>query len=205
MNRGGAAVLGATVFLIVACDEGTAPEYDGWGLPTVYVTSDYMSLPGCDPDVSPDIEGAKRDSLWVSPFGPNQDDEWADAARVVPGGWGGWFYVDGRRTTYLVEPDSAEAAFQVLHDLGVAELAGADVLAGLWSFAQLHDWRRYVRAREIHGIVSEDSDELRNRVSYGISESRFDETVEDLAALGIPCDLVVMRTMTFAPPQPSAG
>jgi hypothetical protein len=171
-----------------ACDGGTAPEEEA--LPTEFISSGYLSLPGCDPEADPNIEGAKRDSLAAS-IG---DDVWAEASRVVPGGWGGWFFEDGRKKTYLVEPDSAQAAFAALHALGVAELAGAEVIQGLWSFAQLHDWRLYIRARQIYGIISSDNDEYRNRVSYGILEDEFDDTVAELAALGIPCDLVLVRT-----------
>jgi hypothetical protein len=63
----------------------------------------------CAPDApAPSLDPALRDAL--PPSSATGDADWADIARRVPGGWGGFFYEDGTPTIYLVDPSLRDAA-----------------------------------------------------------------------------------------------
>lgn len=156
--------------------------------------------PVCDPDgPGPSIAGARRDSVPPPPTGRhNLNDEWADIARQVPGGWGGAFLVNGQFTMYLVQPDRREKAIAALISLGFGNTAvrGAEVWQGRWDFAQLYDWRRYINLtvgwRE--GLVFSDLDEFQNRIVFGVRGAEAAGSVEALLdALHLPCELVVLE------------
>jgi hypothetical protein len=132
------------------------------------------------------------------------DDEWARAAREVPGGWGGLLYVQGRLTLYLVDPGQRDAAVSALerllagtgHARVVPELRGAAVRQGRWDFAQLYDWYRYLDQSvwQVGGMTSSDIDEGANRITYGVVDQDARQRLErHLRTLDIPCYLVAIE------------
>ena len=155
----------------------------------------------CDPTgPGPSIEGARRDSL---PPEPTQfrdvNDEWASIARQVPGGWGGFFLVDGQPTVYLVEPgrrDEALAALHLLWDWTPYDIRQSDVWQGRWDFAQLYDWRRYIDVAVgwPEGLTSSDLDEFRNRIAYGVRDEGIAASFGALLdSANLPCELVLIE------------
>lgn len=189
--------------VLAACSGGgTEPEGQGFRTPIAATpTSGLFPLPVCDADASPDLDPTRRDSVPPETWSTS-DTEWAEVARVVPGGWGGAFLVNQRLTMYLVEPDSAEAAAEALNELGVGrelnlDFRTADVWKGDWDFAQLYDWRRYVRYLQVRGIVSSDADELRNRITYHILEGDYATAMSRLEGASLPCGLIEVATAVF--------
>jgi len=126
------------------------------------------------------------------------DDQWADLAREVPGGWSGVFLVSGRPTVYLVRPEQREEALAALYIAGVGlplfDIRSAEVRQGRWDFAQLYDWYRYINVRigTVNGLYFTDIDEERNRLVYGVDSTAKGELDAFVATLNLPCDLVVI-------------
>ena len=144
------------------------------------------------------------------------DDQWAELARRVPGGFAGVMYelpapgspprTTGRPLLMLVDPArAAEAKAALAPHLQGFDVAGASVRAVRWDFAQLHDWYRYLNGQiwQEPGVTMSDIDESENRIAYGAAdEAARDRVARRLAALPLPCDLVVVRIVpparTFA-------
>jgi len=132
------------------------------------------------------------------PTSATVDDQWADLAREVPGGWGGVLLVSGRPTVYLVHTERREAALAALYAAGVGlplfDIRTADVRQGRWDFAQLYDWYRYINVRvgTVNGVYSTDIDEERNRLVYEVDSTAKAEVEALVATLNLPCDLVVI-------------
>lgn len=155
----------------------------------------------CDPGApGPSLAVAKQASL--APVPTNQrtiDDIWANIARQVPGGWGGFFLENGQPTVFLVQPGRQDEALAALYDAGVGEpfdVREADVRQGRWDFAQLHDWRRYIDLAVGHpeGVVSIDLDEARNRIAYGVRDAEAANAFSSLLeSANVPCELVVVE------------
>ena len=157
---------------------------------------------GCDPNSpGPSISGAMRNRL--PPFPPPEEwtinEIWADIARQVPGGWGGFFIGDDQPIHYLVHPERQDDALAALRELGVTSpftTREPAVLQARWDFAQLYDWRTYifVAVGWPDGLVSVDIDEFRNRLSYGVEDV---EAAESLAAAfeaaNLPCALTIIE------------
>ena len=142
-----------------------------------------------------------RDRL--PPFPPPDDwvinEIWADIARQVPGGWGGFFVRDDQPVHYLVYPDRQDEALAALGALGVdSPFTSREpaVLQGRWDFAQLYDWYTYVQvAVGWHpDLEYTDIDETRNRLVYSVSDT---QAVESLAAMfenaNLPCELTIIQ------------
>jgi hypothetical protein len=127
------------------------------------------------------------------------DDIWAEIARDVPGGWGGFFLENGAPTIYLVDPSMRSAAVEALYSRGVGELFDireATVWKGRWDFGQLYDWYRYiwVAVGWPDVLVSSDIDEYQNRLSYGVrSAPAVDSLAAILEAADLPCELFVIE------------
>jgi hypothetical protein len=119
----------------------------------------------------------------------------ADIARKVPGGWGGYFFEDGIYTTYLVDPSKREEATAALLEFGIYIRPGR-VKQGLWNFAQLYDWKLYIYAQSSGApkFISTNIDQALNRVVFGVPNA---ETGDSLAtffsSLALPCDLLVIE------------
>jgi hypothetical protein len=125
------------------------------------------------------------------------DDSWADAARIVPGGFGGMLVTDNVWTYYLVDTTQHEAAVRALIALGVSpavDWAKTRTLPGRWDFAQMDDWFRYIGLRlgpASANVGSFDIDELRNRIQYSVFNRNGRRALEGvLATLDLPCYLV---------------
>lgn len=185
--------LATIAMLAAACGDLAGPEQ---------TAEPEFIVPGraCSPE-SPvfDVPVAARDSL---PQWPNSDQQWADIARRVPGGWGGYFHLDGVSTMYLVEPGLRGEATEALRGEGIPP--ATDVLQGRWDFAQLYDWSRYLDihgASSIAGFVSADIDVSSNRIMYGLeSSASFADLTAVATALGIPCNLLAAQVEVRAEP-----
>ena len=125
------------------------------------------------------------------------DDQWADLAAVVPGGFAGVFYDhDHRPVLMLTKPELAQDAKRALAGkLPGFPVEDALVHAARWDFLQLVNWYNYLAPRALGqpGVVTGDKDEVLNRVHVGVlnREAR-DRLVQSLGALNVPCDLVVV-------------
>jgi hypothetical protein len=161
---------------------------------------------GCDPLAGPNLgqaQQARVDSIQarVDSLPPGRirtrDEKWADIARQVPGGWGGFFLDDGTPTIYLVDPTRRNEAIVALYALGVGQptydIRQSRVKQGRWDFAQLYDWKRFIQLHisGIRGLVMIGINEGRNRLEYGVLDPA---AGRDLAAqfesLALPCGLV---------------
>jgi len=134
------------------------------------------------------------------------DDHWSEIARQVPGGWGGFFLVNGQATIYLAAPGKRDEAVAALYALGVGQpqfdVRSAAVFQGRWDFAQLYDWYRYIndQASTVSGLYFADIDEARNRLHYGVDPGAMGQLESVLQALNLPCDLVIVEAT--GPPVP---
>ena len=123
------------------------------------------------------------------------DDRWADLAITTPGGFAGVF----RDSTYtqilmLTDPSQASAAIAAVAGKVGLGLLPPTVRQARWDFAQLVDWFNYLLPRVAAGIpMTADKDESINRIRFSvISIEQRDRVVAALAALPLPCDLVVV-------------
>jgi hypothetical protein len=126
------------------------------------------------------------------------DDQWADLAQTVPGGFAGVLYVDSKPVLMLTDPTQAAAAKQALaSSIPGFDVAGAEVRQARWNFAQLVDWYNYLTARtdvwRTEGMTSGDKDEAINRIHYGVlDETARDRLIKVLAGIDLPCDLIAI-------------
>jgi hypothetical protein len=144
------------------------------------------------------------------------DDRWADLARRVPGGFAGVMYdlapagapprTTGRPILMLVDPTrAAEAKAALAPHLPGFDVAGAEVRAVRWDFAQLYDWYRHLGGLvwSEGGVTMSDIDEAANRLAYGAAnEAARERLAQRLASLSLPCDLVVVRIVPPAETRP---
>jgi len=128
------------------------------------------------------------------------DSRWAEAARQVPGGWGGLFFEDKALTVYLVDPRQQVEAAQALLEFGIG-ISGARVKQGRWDFGQLFDWHFYIKSQlgdEEIVVTSSDIDEVRNRLVYGVVDEETQRTtITFLGSLDLPCELVMLEVRGF--------
>src|SRR3954447_25875135 len=75
------------------------------------------------------------------------DDQWADLAAVVPGGFAGIFYDRGKPVLALARPDEAAAAKAALAPKLSFPIGTAEVRGVRWDFAQLVNWSNYILGR----------------------------------------------------------
>ena len=117
----------------------------------------------------------------------------------MPGGWGGFFLVNGQPTIYLVHPEQRDEAVAALYAFGVGQplhdVRSSAVLRGRWDFAQLYDWYRFINARVsgVAGLYWTDIDELQNRLLYGVDSGAMARFHSALQQLDLPCDLVAVE------------
>lgn len=171
-----------------------------------------LALPACDllmpnPPFELLVEcGEARslaDSLMLPPppeHARTRNDQWAEIARQIPGGWGGFFVRDGEPTIYLVDPDREDDAVAALYEFGVGlplfDIRTSQILKGRWDFEQLYDWYRYINARvwgPVDGLVMSAIDVSANRLRYGVQESGRDTLESVLTAMELPCDLALVE------------
>ena len=131
------------------------------------------------------------------------DDQWADLAATIPGGFAGFFY-DGahRPVLMLTRPEAADSARHALDNMvpGSFPIGSAIVERARWDFLQLVNWYNYLSPRVFgDGVLEGDKDEVLNRIRYGVINSAArDQLVQRLLALHVPCDLVVIDSTTPA-------
>lgn len=184
---------------ILACGEATAPA------PVVFSYT-------CDPSAGPDLNETQQALLDSEPHRGmrTSDDEWADIARQVPGGFGGFFVADGASAMYLKEPERKDDALAALEDLGVfGRFAAPPLLVerGLWSFDELYDWKRYI---VLHGdwpdgLISATIDVNLNRLVYGVLEEKGQRVADYFTSLHLPCDLLLLEVGTIVVAAREAG
>lgn len=135
---------------LVACRAATEPATPGV-VPAGAMDAAWVNIgKNCTPS-SPvtRVPENKRDSLPPYTHGPTRsvDDDWADAARLIPGGWGGLWLEAGVPTMYLVDTGQRNDAIAGLQARGFGstlQLGETVVKPGRWDFAQLADWYRYL-------------------------------------------------------------
>lgn len=127
------------------------------------------------------------------------DDQWADLAVRVPGGFAGVMYVDSKPVLMLTDPAQAAAAKRALAPEFVSfDINGAEVREVRWNFAQLVDWYNYLMAQtplwRTATLTSGDKDEAINRIRFGvIDEGARDRLLGALAEMDLPCDLIAVE------------
>ena len=124
------------------------------------------------------------------------DDQWADLAARVPGGFAGILFDEDGQTPIimLTRPEEAAQAKAAL----AAQLPSRFPIRSAiprparWDFAQLVDWYNYLMPKVFRGgVVLGDKSEGANRIVFGVvADSTRRRVVRELNALDIPCDLV---------------
>lgn len=140
--------------------------------------------------------------------GMQPDDQWADLAKEVPGGFAGVILSNGQPVLFLRDTSTAAAAKRALAPrlrLYNFNVADAVVRPARWDFGQLVDWYNYLLIRMNFwwdiGLTSGDKDESLNRLHYGVEDEKSRERlVERLEAIGVPCDLIVIGIEGRMPP-----
>jgi hypothetical protein len=124
------------------------------------------------------------------------DDQWADLAERVPGGFAGFIGDGGKLVLFLTDPSQAAAAKAALAGKASGvDVQSAEVRQARWDFAQLVNWFNYLSTQSslmsTPGMSSADKNEAINRIVYGTvdSASRL-LLIEKLQALDLPCDLI---------------
>lgn len=130
------------------------------------------------------------------------DDRAAELAREIPGGWGGYAYIEhDHYNMFLVDPSQKKAALAALASRGIPPDDYIEVHQGRWDFGQLYDWYRYLGPRVLPGIKvsSTDIQEARNRIEYSvINEAERTKLEQALSDLDIPCFLVAINIQGYA-------
>lgn len=194
------------VFL-AACDPVAPSDADAWLTGFNFDDDSWAALDTPCPTDAPahSLPEAEREALPPVPEEPRTLDViFAELAAQVPGGFGGFYYVEQRLTLYLVDPAAREQAIASLRELApeagfehiVPELSDAAVWHGRWDFAQLYDWYRYLAPHvwAIEGVHMSDIAENRNRIEYGVlDDSARQRLTRVLIELDIPCFLVAIE------------
>lgn len=158
----------------------------------------YSSTTGgaCEPDAPGlSLAQARVDSTSWTSVHRTVDDETADIARQVPGGYGGRFKEDGLMTISLVHPELKEEAIAALLMLRAGVGHAPRVKKGRWDFGQMYDWNRYLKARgiwSIDGVHSSSIHESANRLHYGVTLEGLVPLSAFLGSLQVPCELLVL-------------
>lgn len=136
------------------------------------------------------------------------DDEWANLAERVPGGFAGVLYVASKPVLLLTDPSQAAAAKTALaSSLPFFDVGSAEVRRARWNFAQLVDWYNYLSSQgavwRTPGMVSSDKDEAINRIRYGVLDGAArDKLLERLNGIELPCDLIAVEITGAIVPLP---
>src|SRR5437867_5792352 len=125
------------VLLSAACSEATQPRQLNPGVSLMRVKDCNGPAKSLDPAIAatlPPRTGSMR-----------PDDEWADLAQRVPGGFAGVLYINGKPVLMLTDPSQAAAAKAALAPAipGFA-IAGAAVHEARGDFSPLVGWYKYL-------------------------------------------------------------
>jgi len=181
----------------LGCRESTAPVQPD-PIPAGTHDASWASIGKVCTPASPatSLSAARVESLPPRPSYRHPDNEFEDAARVVPGGFGGVLVQDGWPAFYLVDTTQHAAAQAALAtQFPILYSPSSRVLQGRWDFAQLHDWFRYLQMRlgPLGLIGLSDVDEAKNRIHFGVVNEQARPKIEAaLASLDVPCYLVAV-------------
>ena len=162
----------------------------------------------CAPD-SPAVSISAAQRAASPPFSHGSsrtsDDDWADAARAIPGGVGGYFTVNTVPTMFLVDINQKSSAIALLtgRNLGPVGVApnSISIVRGRWDFAQLADWYGYMlqyippnlSVRDGF-ILLYDINEAENRIVVEVNTQADRTAVENaLRPLNLPCYLAAIH------------
>jgi hypothetical protein len=124
------------------------------------------------------------------------DDQWADWANDIPGGFAGFLYDSAQRPILmLTRPSAGDSAKHTLANrVKHFAIEQATVRQARWDFAQLVDWYNYLFPRLVPlGVTMGDKNEGLNRLEFGVKNEAARRKVKSaLLALDVPCDLVVL-------------
>lgn len=181
----------AVVVFAAACSGSTQPEQAILNRSLVRVADCIGPARSLDPAIAatlPPRTGQMR-----------PDDQWADLAQQVPGGFAGVLYIDGKPVLMLTDPTQEAAAKKALApSIPGFDVVGAEVHQARWNFAQLVDWYNYLGTRtsvwQTPGMTAGDKDEAINRIRYGVVDAAArDKLVQILAGIDLPCDLIAIE------------
>jgi len=170
---------------VAACAEPTAPL-------------EHTFTYACDSTVGPNLTKPRLYPLRTQARSLRTSDEvFADIARKVPGGWGGYFFDfdDWTYGTYLVDPSKHAEATTALLEFGI-DIRQMRVKQGRWDFAQLYDWKLYIYAHSSGAprFVSTNINEALNRLVFGVADvATGDSLAAFFSSLALPCDLLVIE------------
>ena len=127
------------------------------------------------------------------------DDNWAELARTLPGGFAGIYIDNGKLVVNFVDPEAGKAALPQIMQSSSAQPADKtlwerpDLAAVRWNFAQMYEWQYYIYSlQQFAGMTASDVDEKRNSVTFGfIDEAARNSFIGTMNAAKVPCNLVL--------------
>jgi hypothetical protein len=134
-----------------------------------------------------ELPAAQRDSLEPVPASrATINDQWAQAARELPGGFAGKM-LEGGLVVFLVDTtqrDAALAALAARKGLEGRDPKRVTVRKVRWNYAQLNDWYRYLNLHvwRDSGVVTGGIDAAHNNITYGVTDESARRRVERLLA-----------------------
>jgi len=192
-------LVGLGTAALVACSNNPVEPASIFDPPTLRWASLAKACPADAPATS--LPADLKATLPVSTF-KTIDDRAAELAKEIPGGWGGYAYIEHDHfNMFLIDPSQKKAALSALASRGVPPDDYIEVHQGRWDFAQLYDWYRYLGPRVLPGIKVSSSDiqEARNRIEYSvINEEERAKLEQALSDLDIPCWLVAIKIQGYA-------
>jgi len=183
-------------FVAAACSDSTEPD-------PFKLNPSLIRVPDCSGPAT-SLDPAIASTLPSRDGSMRPDDQWADLAQRVPGGFAGVLYVDNKPVLMLTDPSQATAAKEALaSSLGGFDVGSAQVRQVRWNFAQLVDWYNYLMVRtpvwQTAGAISGDKDERINRIHYGVVDAAArDALLHTIAGIALPCDLIAVEIVKTA-------
>lgn len=138
------------------------------------------------------------------------DDEFAYAASVVPGGFGGWYYDEqGRPNVFLIDTTQSEEATAALmpflkdRHISLPGRSTPDVdhfviRQGQYDYRDLLRWREQITGLvgQVPGLMRMDVAEERNRVLISVEDDAAERRLRSaMAELGIPAQAVLTELL----------
>jgi hypothetical protein len=194
---------------------------------TVMAAATLAALAACDrygvSPLGPVSTSAQRSRVAVAPRSVREDERtFAEIAQEVPSYGGHFLDKSGTLTAYIVDDADINPARGALQRRVQAGASGRlrpppgvaysriAILKGAYTYQQLSDWRDLVFEQllgKVAGVVTDDLDEARNRVTIGIVPGQ-ETTVQPLvlqrlAALGVPAEAI--RFLSERGPSPQSA
>ena len=191
----------ASVLSACATEPDSLPLPASLGPPTAETIELFPWCDGSEP--ARDLPSAVRDSLLDANEhdGINRSEEgMASFSRELPGGYAGFWLVDGAPVFAMVDPTHAEVVRAALNERlggsGYSLSPESPVIQVRWSFAQLWEWNEYLESVIVspEAFVFVDLDEMRNRIVVGLtSHAAREELAARLYARDVPCQLILLE------------